>query len=77
MTKIHAIRTGLVQVRRPQMESRGRGAGGWADSNDEAELTSRGLDRLDSGHVTCIDCLRNRSGIAQDCRYVPVDGCEE
>ena len=25
MTKIHAIRTGLVQVRRPQMESRGRG----------------------------------------------------
>ena len=25
MTKIHAISTGLVQVRRPQMESRGRG----------------------------------------------------
>ena len=25
MTRIHAIRTGLVQVRRPQMESRGRG----------------------------------------------------
>jgi glyoxylase-like metal-dependent hydrolase (beta-lactamase superfamily II) len=25
MTKIHAIRTGLVQVRRPQIESRGRG----------------------------------------------------
>jgi N-acyl homoserine lactone hydrolase len=25
MTTIHAIRTGLVQVRRPQMESRGRG----------------------------------------------------
>ena len=25
MRKIHAIRTGLVQVRRPQMESRGRG----------------------------------------------------
>ena len=25
MTKIHALRTGLVQVRRPQMASRGRG----------------------------------------------------
>jgi hypothetical protein len=25
MTKIHAIRTGLVQVRRPQMAARGRG----------------------------------------------------
>ena len=25
MTRIHAIRTGLVQVRRPQMESRGSG----------------------------------------------------
>src|SRR5215510_8296375 len=25
MTRIHAIRTGLVQVRRPQMESRGEG----------------------------------------------------
>jgi hypothetical protein len=31
MTRIHALRTGLVQVRQPQMEARRSGPGGVAD----------------------------------------------